>query len=150
MDIILLTPFLITALQAQEQSLIQDREKIFTNEETHRIDSFLQIYRKKSGNLVAVYTDSSDISTNAFIETVYATYQSPGTDSSYSFILLMSRNNSLLFGSVNKHTSLFMNDNLLLGLMESGFQLLKEKKTAEGVTIICTKAMEFFDSLSKQ
>ena len=114
------------------------------------VDSLLQAYRNKSGNLVVVYTDTSDISAEGFAASVQMRYGSPATDGYYSFILLMSRKNSLLFASVNSHTLPFVNDQLLLGLLEPGFQSLKEKRRAEGVTRICMKAIEFLEQLPKK
>ncbi len=139
-----------SVLFAQSQTLVQDKENLFTTEETNLIDSLLQAYRNKSGNLVVVYTDTSDISAEGFAASVQMRYGSPATDGYYSFILLMSRKNSLLFASVNSHTLPFVNDQLLLGLLEPGFQSLKEKRRAEGVTRICMKAIEFLEQLPKK
>ncbi|MBK9660538.1 MAG: TPM domain-containing protein [Chitinophagaceae bacterium] len=147
---LLLALMMYSSLFAQSQTQVQDKENLFTSQEVQRIDSLLQAYRKKSGNLVVVYTVMADISAEGFATSVQMQYGSPATDSFYSFILLMSRKNSLLFASVNKYTLPYVNEDLLLSLLESGFESLKQKRTAEGVTQICMKAIEFLEQLPKK
>ena len=134
---------------AQQSELVVDKENFFTEKEIVSIDSLLQAYHKRSGNLVAVYTDTANISNPDFGASVYATFKKPGTDSAYSYILMMSRKHSLLFSSVNKKTVPFINDQLLVGILEKGFASFKEKRRAEGVMIICSAAMSFLDGLPK-
>jgi len=134
----------------QQSKLVVDNENLFTEMEITSIDSLLQAYHKRSGNLVAVYTDTADISNPEVSASVYATFKKPGTDNAYSYILLMSRKHSLLFSNVNPKTVPFITDQLLVGILEAGFASFKEKRRAEGVILICKKAMEFFDGLPKK
>jgi hypothetical protein len=135
---------------SQQSKLVVDKENLFTETELASIDSLLQAYHKRSGNLVAVYTDTANISNTDFGASVYATFQKPRTDSAYSYILMMSRKHSLLFSSVNKKTMPFINDKLLIGILETGFASFKEKRRAEGVILILKKAMEFLEGLPKK
>jgi len=146
-NIILFIAFTFFTGTIRSQELVMDKENLFTAQEIKHIDSLLQAYHKKSGNLVAVYTDSADISVKDFGEDVYAFFKRTGSDEAHSFILMMSRNHSLIFSIVNKKTTAFVNQQLLIGILETGFASFKEKRRAEGVTKICTKAMEFLDSL---
>ena len=137
-----------TAL-AQSAALVQDKESLLTGEEHNRIDSLLQAYRNRTGNLIAVYTDTADISAEGFTHSVQLQYGQPATDKHYNFILLMSRKNAFVFASVNQQTVPFVNDGLLTGILESGFASLREKRRAEGITQICIKAIKFLDQLPK-
>lgn len=134
---------------AQSSKLVVDKENLFTEKELVSIDSLLQAYHKRSGNLVAVYTDTANVSEQASVEAVYTLFKKNGIDSLYSFTLMMSRNHSLVFSNVNKKTTAFINDKLLFGILETGFASFKEKRRAEGVMIICAGAMKFLDSLPK-
>jgi hypothetical protein len=60
------------------------------------------------------------------------------------------RKHSLLFSSVNKKTVPFITDQLLVGILETGFASFNEKRRAEGVILICKKAMEFLDGLCEK
>jgi uncharacterized membrane protein YgcG len=132
------------------QERVMDKENLFTAGEIKQIDSLLQAYNKKTGNLVAVYTDSADISAKDFGDDVYALFKKPRSDDAYSFILMMSRKHSLLFSTVNKKTGPLTNQQQLIGVLQAGFDSFKEKRRAEGVIKICTKAMELLDDLPKQ
>jgi len=134
---------------AQLSELVMDKETLFSKTELASIDSLLQAYHKRSGNLVAVYTDTANISNPDFGASVYTIFKKPGTDSAYSYILMMSHKHSLLFSSVNKKTMPFINDQLLVGILEKGFASFKEKRRAEGVMKICSGAMIFLDGLPK-
>ena len=131
----------------QDAALVTDKENLFTGLEITHIDSLLQAYHKKSGNLVAVYTDSADISANDFGSKVYALFKKTSSDEAYSFILMMSRTHSHIFSTINNKTVPYANQQQLIGILETGFVSLKEKRREEAVIKICTKAMEFLDSL---
>lgn len=124
-----------------------DKENLLTGGEVKQIDSLLQAYHKKSGNLVAVYTDSADISAKDFGSKVYALFKRTGSEDAYSFILMMSRNHSFIFSTVNNKTGPLTNHQQLVGILETGFASFKEKRRTEGVIKICTKAMELLDGL---
>ena len=147
--LLILSVFSFLSANAQPSKLVVDKENLFTEKEIVSIDSLLQAYHKRSGNLVAVYTDTADVSESNSVDSVYATFKKNGIDSAYSYILLMSRKHSLIFSNVNKKTAPFINDKLLLGILETGFASLKEKRRAEGVLFICSAAMNFLDGLPK-
>jgi uncharacterized membrane protein YgcG len=148
-SIILFTAFFFFTGAIRSQELVTDIEKLLTGDEVKQVDSLLQAYHKKSGNLVAVYTDSADISAKDFGDNVYASFKRPGSDDAYSFILMMSRNHSIVFSTVNKKTMPFVNQQKLVGILETGFASFREKQRGEGVIKICTKVMEFLDGLGK-
>lgn len=137
------------AANAQQTSLVLDKEDLFTETEEKRIDSLLQAYHQKSGNLMALYTDSADISEKDFGYRVYSLFKKPGSDNAYSYILMMSRNHSFLITTVNKITASQVNQQQLEALMEKGFASFKEKKREEGVVKIFEEAMEFLDTIPK-
>jgi hypothetical protein len=128
---------------------VVDKENLFTEREIASIDSLLQAYHKRSGNLVAVYTDTANISEQHAVDSIYALFKKNGIDSAYSFTLMMSRKHSLIFSNVNKKTTPFINDKQLMGILETGFASFKEKRRAEGVMLICTGAMNLLDGLPK-
>jgi len=51
---------------AQTKTLVRDREQLFTEAEVVRLDSMLQQYLSRTGNLLLIATDSLDVSTNTF------------------------------------------------------------------------------------
>lgn len=146
-EFLLLFLLFASDLKAQDRPLLQDRENLLTVTERAQIDSLLQAYRKRSVNLVAVYTDSADISVNEFGLSVQEQYGQPKTDRHYNFILLMSRKYGLVFASVNQSTTPFVSEQLLTGILEKGVPALKEKRVADAIRAICTAAMVFLDQL---
>ena len=126
-----------------------DKENLLTLQEAKRVDSLLQDYNIKSGNLVAVYTDTADVSINDFRDSVYVLFGVPGKDI-YSYILMLSRRNSQVFSTVNKKATPFSSQQQLIGILEAGIPALKEKRREEGITLICKKAIEFLDKLPKR
>ena len=140
---------LIITTHAQQTRWVMDKEDLFTQAEEMRIDSLLQAYHNRSGNLVALYTDSADISEKDFGGKVYAQFKKVAVDSAYSYILMMNRGRSLIFFTLNKKTAAFADQQKLVAILESGFASFKEKKREEGVLKIFTKAIEFLDSLPK-
>ena len=126
--LLILSVFSFLSANAQPSKLVVDKENLFTEKEIVSIDSLLQAYHKRSGNLVAVYTDTANVSEQPFLDSVYATFKKNGIDSAYSFTLTMSRKHSLIFSGVNKKTTPFINDKLLLGILETGFASLKEDR----------------------
>jgi hypothetical protein len=141
---------LIITSHAQQTRWVLDKEDLFTQAEEMRIDSLLQAYHKKSGNLVALYTDSINISEKDFGDKVHALFKTVADDSTYSYILMMCRKHSLIFSTVNQKTTAFVDQQKLVAILENGFSSFKEKKREEGVLKIFMKAIEFLDSLPKQ
>ena len=145
--LLLITLVFTRPAMAQDTPLLQDRENLLTAGERLQIDSLLEHYRKRTGQLVAVYTDTADISSPDFTLSVQRQYGDPKTDRHYNFILLMSRKNGLLFASVNQSTMPFVNNELLTGILEKGVASLQAQRRADGVREICQAAMQFLDQL---
>ena len=112
--------FIITP-HGQQTRWVMDKEDLFTQAEEMRIDSLLQAYHNRSGNLVALYTDSADISEKVFGDKIYALFKKVAVDSAYSYILMMNRGRSLIFSTVNKKTAAFVNQQKLVAILENGF-----------------------------
>jgi len=138
------------AINAQQIKLVTDKESIFTSEEINRIDSLLQAYKQSSGNLVVVCTDSLDVSTKAYKDSLIAKYTKDDAQKPYAIFLLLSRKNSIVLLVSNDLTKDIPNRlEEFMKIVSYGVPALKEKKLEEGVTIICRKAMGFLDSLPK-
>lgn len=135
---------------AQSVRLVIDKEGLFTAPEEVRIDSVLRAYHNKSGNLVALYSDSADVSEESFGDRVEALFAHDFTDTAYSYILMLSRNHSLVISSLNKKTSPFLNKEFLMNILNAGIPSLKEKRLEEGVLLIFSEAMVYLDSLPKK
>lgn len=145
---IILVTFLSSALHAQQKKLITDVESIFTVAESNRIDSMLQDYHKRSGNYVIICTDTLDISTDAYKDSLVEVYTPESIQKPYAFFLLLSRRNSKVFLVSNELTEEVPNlMDEIYKIVGYGIPALKEKKVEEAVTIISKKAMEFLDSL---
>lgn len=147
--IIILACLLFSAnLNAQQPKLITDVESIFTAAETHRIDSLLQDYHHRTGNFIVLCTDTLDVSTDAYKDSLVEIYTPASPKKPYALFLLLSRKNSLVYLASNELTKDVPNRlDEFLKIISYGVPALKEKKIEEAVTIISTKAMEFLDAL---
>ncbi|MGZ4011726.1 MAG: hypothetical protein ACXVLF_12285 [Flavisolibacter sp.] len=168
---------LVLCVNAQQKVLVTDKEHLFTTEETSRIDSLLQGYYKKSGNLIVVCTDTLDVSTKTYKDSLIAVYTGDKLIKPYAIFLLLSRRNSKIQLESNElsRDSLGKKDTIdltkidneknekayvtegtkknleeFMKIVSYGVPALKEKKREEGVTIICKKAMEFLDALPRK
>ena len=54
------------AVTAQQKKLVLDHEKIFTAKEIASLDSMLQQYRRSSGRIVLISTDTANVSTEQY------------------------------------------------------------------------------------
>lgn len=136
---------------AQQKKLVTDKETLFTKEEINRIDSMLQAYRQSSGNLVAVCTDSLDVTTNAYRDSLVSEYTKDDVQKPYAVFLLLSRKNGtvqLVSNELGKDIPYSVDD--FIKIINYGVPALKEKKREEAVTIICKKIMELLDALPKK
>lgn len=157
---------------AQQKILVADKEHLFTTEEISRVDSLLQDYHKRSGNLVVVCTDTLDVSAKTYKDSLIKLYTGDKPIKPYAVFLLLSRKNSTVrlesndlptdssvkkdLTKTEKEQSVYITEDRKEGLEEFmkivtyGLPAFKEKKLEEGVTIICQKAMEFLDTLPKK
>ena len=140
----------VLAMNAQQKKLVTDKESLFTKEEGIRIDSMLQAYKQSSGNLVVVCTDSLDVSTTVYKDSLVAEYSREDMHKTFALFLLLSRKNGLIQLVSNELTKDMPNRmEAFLKIVSYGIPSIKEKRREEGVTIICKKAKEFLDSLPK-
>lgn len=145
---IILAIFFSATPHAQQKKLITDVESIFTAAEINRIDSLLQDYHKRTGHFVVVCTDTLDISTDAYRDSLVEIYTPESLHKPYALFLLLSRRNSWVFLVSNELTKELPNiTEELYKIVGYGIPFLKEKKIEEAVTIISIKSMEFLDAL---
>jgi hypothetical protein len=164
---------------ATAQTLVTDKEHLFTTGEINRIDSMLQNYYKSTGNLIVVCTDTLDVATKMYKDSLIGFYTGNMLIKPYALFLLLSRKNSIIqlesndlplskdssgkpdtidLAKINTEKPesghLAADTKARLGefmkIVGYGVPALKEKKREEGVTIICLKAMEFLDALPKK
>jgi hypothetical protein len=141
--------FSATKLPAQTIGLVHDKEKIFTDAETSRIDSLLQAYKQATGNLIAVCSDSLNINTEEYKAHLKAEFIPDPNFKPRTLLLLLSRKNS----QVNMVAFNLPETNEwqhLMPIMDAGVGSFKAKKPAEGSLLICKKAMEYLDALPKK
>lgn len=169
--------FFFFCANAQQKKLVTDKEHLFTTEEINRIDSLLQSYNKKTGNLVVVCTDTLDVRTKIYKDSLIKIYTGDKPIRPYAIFLLLSRKKSIVqlesnelpkdssekkeatdltklnsekneAGNASEDTKKGLEE--FMRIISYGLPALKEKKLEEGVTIICKKAMEFLDLLPKR
>lgn len=168
--------FLLCA-NAQKRKLASDKEQLFTTEEINRLDSLLQGYYKKSGNLIVVCSDTLDVTTKMYKDSLIKEYIGDELIKPYAVFLLLSRRNSTIQLESNdlstsspgkedtadpakknseKNDSAYLAKksqetlNEFMKIISAGIPAFKEKKREERTTIICLKAMEFLDALPKR
>jgi len=169
--------FSIICASAQKTILVTDKEHLFTTGEISRIDNLLQDYNQRSGNLVVVCSDTLDVSTKSYKDSLIEVYTGDKPLKPYAIFVLLSRKNSLIqlqsndltkdslgkghttdaikidsgkneTGDASEETKQKLEE--FMKIVSYGIPALKEKKREEGVTIICRKAMEFLDALPKR
>jgi hypothetical protein len=132
---------------AQTKPLMVDKEKLFTDEAASRIDSMLQSYFLHSHNLMVVYTDSINIDAGGYQETMISEFIKDTINAPYALFLYLSKKNGQINLVSNSRLKEYANLNQLMPILGAGIPSLKEKKTEEGVVLICKKAMEFLNGL---
>lgn len=140
----------LKAAIAQSPALVLDKEGLFTPNEISRLDSQLQQYRLRTGNIVLVASDTADISSGQYADNLVRAFVPDSTQRTFVFMFLLSRKNQLLFASVNSKLKPYVTDALLLDILQTGIPDIKEKRRAEGTLLICKKAMEFLDGLREK
>jgi hypothetical protein len=175
--LIYLFTFCVAFYNGNAQTLLTDKEHLFTSEEIYRIDSMLQNYYKTSGNLIVVCTDTLDVSTKTYKDSLISLYTGNLPNKPYAVFLLLSRKNSIIQLESNdlskdssekkdtidlvkvnaeKPPSIYPTNDTkerlddFMKIVSYGVPALKEKKREEGVMIICKKAMEFLNALPKR
>jgi len=136
-----------TAINAQQKKLVLDHEKIFTTKETSSLDSMLQKYRKATGKIALIVSDTVDVSSGYYTDNIVNQLVPDTANRPYIFMLLLSRKNQMILASVNDKVRPFIKERTLLDILDAGIPSFKLKKAAEGSTLICNKAMEFLNTL---
>jgi len=132
---------------AQQKKLVLDHEKIFTVKEIASLDSMLQQYRRSSGRIVLISTDTADVSSAQYATNLVNQFVKGGTNKPYIFMLLLSKKKVMILASVNDKVKPFIKDRTLLDILDAGIPSFKENRSAEGAKLICKKAMEFLNTL---
>ena len=135
------------AVTAQQQKLVFDHEKIFTTKEIASIDSILQQYRRSSGRIVLISTDTLDISTERYATNLVNQFVKDSTNKPYIFMLLLSKKKVMILASINDRVKPFIKDRTLFDILDAGIPSFKENRSAEGSKLVCKKAMEFLNTL---
>src|SRR6186997_72006 len=132
---------------AQQKKLVLDHEKIFTAKEIASLDSILQQYRRSSGRIILISTDTVDVSTGQYATNLVNRFVKGSTNKPYVFMLLLSRKKVMILASINDKVKPFIKDRTLIDILDAGIPSFKENRNAEGSMLICKKAMEFLNTL---
>ena len=135
------------AVTAQQKKLVLDHEKIFTAKEIASLDSMLQQYRRSSGRIILISTDTVDISKEQYATNLVNQFVKGNTNQPYIFMLLLSKKKVLILASINDKVKPFIKDRTLLDILDAGIPSFKNSQTAEGSRLVCKKAMEFLNTL---
>ena len=128
------------------QPLVFDRESIFTAEEAGRIDSLLQDYFHRSNKIVAVITDTADVSDKAFHSRSIQEIARNAPPKTAVILVLLSRRRSMVnLASSELGTGSPERFREFSEILAAGIPALKEKRREEGVTLMCMKAMQFLE-----
>ncbi len=138
----------ITTTYAQQKSLVVDHEKIFTATERNSLDTLLQKYKRSTGKIVLIATDTADVSSGYYADNLVNQFVKDSTNKPFVFMLLLSRKNQLILASVNDKVKPYIKEKTLYEILDAGIPSFKVKQTAEGSTLICKKAMKFLNTLS--
>jgi uncharacterized membrane protein YgcG len=135
------------AVTAQQKKLVLDHEKIFTTKEITSLDSMLQQYKRSSGRVVLISTDTVDISTEQYATNLANQFVMGSAKKPYIFMLLLSKKKVMILASVNDKVKPFIKDRTLLDILDAGIPSFNENRSAEGSKLVCKKAMEFLNTL---
>ena len=137
----------VIAVTAQQKKLVLDHEKIFTAKEIASLDSMLQQYRRRSGRIVLISTDTANVSTEQYATNLVNQFVKGNANKPYVFMLLLSKKKVMILASINDKVKPFIKDRTLLDILDAGIPSFKENRTAEGSRLVCKKAMEFLNTL---
>jgi len=135
------------AVTAQQKKLVLDHEKIFTTKEIASLDSMLQQYRRSSGKVVLISTDTADVSKEQYATNLVNQFVNGSTNKPYIFMLLLSKKKVMILASINDKVKPFIKDRTLLDILDAGIPSFKENRSAEGAKLVCKKAMDFLNTL---
>ena len=138
---------LAIAVTAQQKKLVLDHEKIFTAKEIASLDSMLQQYRRSSGRIILISTDTVDVSKEQYATNLVNRFVKGDANKPYIFMLLLSKKKVMILASVNDKVKPFIKERTLLDILDAGIPSFGEKKNEEGSKLICKKAMDFLNTL---
>jgi len=137
----------VIAATAQQKKLVLDHEKIFTAKEIASLDSMLQQYRRSSGRIILISTDTLDVSKEQYATNLVNQFVKGSANKPYIFMLLLSKKKVMILASINDKVKPFIKDRTLLDILDAGIPSFKENRTAEGSRLVCKKAIEFLNTL---
>jgi hypothetical protein len=132
---------------AQQKKLVLDHEKIFTAKEISSLDSMLQQYKRSSGRIIIISTDTVDVSSDQYATDLANQFVKGSTNKPYVFMLLLSKKKIMILASINDKVKPFIKQRTLLDILDAGIPAFKEGRSAEGSKLVCKKAMEFLNTL---
>jgi uncharacterized membrane protein YgcG len=135
------------AVTAQQKKLVLDHEKIFTAKEIASLDSMLQQYKRSSGRIILISTDTVDISTEQYATNLANQFVKGNANKPYIFMLLLSKKKVMILASINDKVKPFIKDRTLLDILDAGIPSFKENRSVEGSMLVCKKAMQFLNTL---
>jgi len=135
------------AATAQQKKQVLDHEKIFTTKEIASLDSMLQQYRRSSGRIILISTDTLDVSKDQYATNLVNQFVKGNTNKPYIFMLLLSKKKVMILASVNDKVKPFIKDRTLFDILDAGIPSFKESRSAEGSMLVCKKAMQFLNTL---
>ena len=138
---------LAIAVTAQQKKQVLDHEKIFTAKEIASLDSMLQQYRRSSGRIILISTDTVDVSNEQYATNLVNQFVKGSANQPYIFMLLLSKKKVMILASINDKVKPFIKDRTLLDILDAGIPSFKNSQTAEGSRLVCKKAMEFLNTL---
>ena len=138
---------LAIAVTAQQKKQVLDHEKIFTAKEIASLDSMLQQYRRSSGRIILISTDTVDVSKEQYATNLVNQFIKGSANKPYIFMLLLSKKKVKILASINDKVKPFIKDRTLLDILDAGIPSFKNSQTAEGSRLVCKKAMEFLNTL---
>ena len=132
---------------AQQKKQVLDHEKIFTAKEIVSLDSMLQQYRRSSGRIILISTDTLDVSSDQYATNLVNQFVKGKANKPYIFMLLLSKKKVMILASVNDKVKPFIKDRTLLDILDAGIPSFKASRSAEGSILVCKKAMQFLNTL---
>ena len=139
---------LAPSASAQQLALLVDREEVLAPDARGRMDSLLNAYHDRTGNVLTFCSDSADVSIKTYQDSVEKAYASLAGREGYSIHVLVSRRHQKIqLASDNMARFDRAKFEEFMKIVSFGVPALKDGKRELGFTAICMKAMEFLDSL---
>lgn len=147
---VFLSGFLLPQILPAQKNFVRDAERIFSAEETARLDSFLTAVNARTGHYIIITTDTADISSGDYTERIARSFVPDTARRVFIFQLLFSRHHSLVFVSANRHLKAHLTEQQILELLEVGVPWLREKKPGLAAWTIADKMNDWLELLSRQ